>query len=97
MMEYDESIYFFTGCDDMIMLLRIRHHISRGAVLLFAAAEAKVIRVELRQHSIFKIAYPKGRSERKCCSVTTFSLSRGRLYDLGPASTMEFAAKDAFF
>ena len=69
--EYEESI-FFRGCDDVIMLLRIRHHISRGAVLLFPAAEAKVIRVELRQHSIFKMAYPKGRSERMRCSITTF-------------------------
>ena len=71
MMEYDDSI-FFRGCDDMIMLLRIRHHISRGAVLLFAAAEAKVIHVELRQHSFFQLAYLKGRSEVMCCSITIF-------------------------
>ena len=51
-MEYDE---IFISAYDQIMLLRIRHHISRGVVLLFATAEAKVIHVELRQHSFFKL------------------------------------------
>ena len=53
-MEYDD---IFVRAYDYIMLLRVRHHISRGAVLLFAPAEAKVIRVELRQHSTFKLTY----------------------------------------
>ena len=50
-MEYDQ---IFISAYDQIMLLRIRHHISRGVVLLFATAEAKVIHVELRQHSFFQ-------------------------------------------